>query len=40
MGYFLTGREEHAAQAKKLLRAWFLHPAPTGAEERYRGGDF
>lgn len=27
MGYFLTGREEYAAQAKKLLRAWFLDPA-------------
>ena len=28
IGYFLTGREEYAAQATKLLRVWFLDP-PT-----------
>ena len=28
LGYFFTGREEYAAQATKLLRAWFLDPAP------------
>jgi Alginate lyase len=27
IGYFLTGREEYAAQATKLLRVWFLEPA-------------
>ena len=27
MGYFLTGHEEYAAQATKLLRAWFWDPA-------------
>ena len=27
ISYFLTGREEYAAQATKLLRVWFLDPA-------------
>jgi hypothetical protein len=27
MGYFLTGREEYAAQATELVRVWFLDPA-------------
>lgn len=27
LGYFLTGHEEYAAQATKLLRAWFWDPA-------------
>jgi Alginate lyase len=27
LGYFFTGREEYAAQATKLLRAWFLDEA-------------
>lgn len=27
LGYFFTGREEYAVQAKKLLSVWFLEPA-------------
>ena len=27
LGYFLTGREDHAARAAKLLRVWFLNDA-------------
>lgn len=33
ISYFLTGREEYAAQATKLLRVWFLDPAHEDESE-------
>ena len=36
LGYFFTGREEYAAQAKKILLAWFSDPATkTNPNLRY-----